>query len=201
MGGRGGEQGVAGLPACARLHAGHDGGVAFAQRRKTSRNAFAEWAGSGNASAERLLAASIDPARRGETLAIADFVRLLQRSGELDREQRAATPEPEQQVAQGEYLAPQSELEQQLAAIWQDVLEVGQVGLNDNFFERGGHSLLVINVMSRIQLELGVKISVHELFQHAQLKQLADHLHAQGSGVSTEKLSFLDSLLDEMEEV
>lgn len=55
--------------------------VAFAQRRKTARNAFLEWAGSGNASAEMLLAASIDPARRGETLTIADFVRLLQRSG------------------------------------------------------------------------------------------------------------------------
>jgi 16S rRNA (adenine1518-N6/adenine1519-N6)-dimethyltransferase len=60
--------------------------IAFGQRRKTSRNAFAEWAGSGNASAERLLAASIDPARRGETLAIADFVRLLQRSDELEHE-------------------------------------------------------------------------------------------------------------------
>ncbi|EID10158.1 16S ribosomal RNA methyltransferase KsgA/Dim1 family protein [Mycobacterium xenopi RIVM700367] len=56
--------------------------TAFAQRRKTSRNAFAEWAGSGNESAKRLLAASIDPARRGETLSIEDFVRLLQRSGE-----------------------------------------------------------------------------------------------------------------------
>lgn len=55
--------------------------IAFAQRRKTSRNAFAEWAGSGNESAERLLSASIAPARRGETLSIADFVRLLQRSG------------------------------------------------------------------------------------------------------------------------
>ncbi|KKW62247.1 16S rRNA (adenine(1518)-N(6)/adenine(1519)-N(6))-dimethyltransferase RsmA [Mycolicibacterium elephantis] len=55
--------------------------IAFAQRRKTSRNAFAEWAGSGNESASRLLAASIDPSRRGETLSIADFVRLLQRSG------------------------------------------------------------------------------------------------------------------------
>lgn len=54
--------------------------IAFAQRRKTSRNAFAEWAGSGNESANRLLAASIDPARRGETLSIDDFVRLLQRS-------------------------------------------------------------------------------------------------------------------------
>jgi 16S rRNA (adenine1518-N6/adenine1519-N6)-dimethyltransferase len=54
--------------------------IAFAQRRKTSRNAFAEWAGSGNESASRLLAASIDPARRGETLSIDDFVRLRQRS-------------------------------------------------------------------------------------------------------------------------
>jgi len=60
--------------------------IAFAQRRKTSRNAFAEWAGSGNESAERLLSASIDPSRRGETLGIADFVRLLQRSGQADSE-------------------------------------------------------------------------------------------------------------------
>ena len=59
--------------------------IAFAQRRKTSRNAFAEWAGSGNESASRLLAASIDPSRRGETLSIADFVRLLQRSGVTDK--------------------------------------------------------------------------------------------------------------------
>jgi 16S rRNA (adenine1518-N6/adenine1519-N6)-dimethyltransferase len=56
--------------------------IGFAQRRKTSRNAFAEWAGGGNESAERLLAASIDPSRRGETLSIADFVRLLQRTKE-----------------------------------------------------------------------------------------------------------------------
>jgi 16S rRNA (adenine1518-N6/adenine1519-N6)-dimethyltransferase len=56
--------------------------IAFAQRRKTSRNAFLEWAGSGNESANRLLAASIDPARRGETLSVEDFVRLLRRTGD-----------------------------------------------------------------------------------------------------------------------
>jgi len=58
--------------------------IAFGQRRKTSRNAFAEWAGSGNESANRLLAASIDPARRGETLSIEDFVRLLRRSADSE---------------------------------------------------------------------------------------------------------------------
>ena len=57
------------------------------------RNAFLEWAGSGNDSAEMLLAASIDPARRGETLTVADFVRLLQRSGK-------AIPAAEEQSAQ-----------------------------------------------------------------------------------------------------
>ncbi|WP_308124201.1 16S rRNA (adenine(1518)-N(6)/adenine(1519)-N(6))-dimethyltransferase RsmA [Mycolicibacterium xanthum] len=66
--------------------------IAFAQRRKTSRNAFAEWAGSGNESASRLLAASIDPSRRGETLGIADFVRLLQRSSDWHV---VPKPEPE----------------------------------------------------------------------------------------------------------
>ncbi len=67
--------------------------VAFAQRRKTSRNAFAEWAGSGNESARRLLAASIDPSRRGETLSVADFVRLLERSEEWE-------PKPKQEQEQ-----------------------------------------------------------------------------------------------------
>ncbi|MBW0017054.1 MAG: 16S rRNA (adenine(1518)-N(6)/adenine(1519)-N(6))-dimethyltransferase RsmA [Mycobacterium sp.] len=65
--------------------------IAFAQRRKTSRNAFAEWAGSGNESANRLLAASIDPARRGETLRIEDFVRLLRRSGASAAQDAAQT--------------------------------------------------------------------------------------------------------------
>ncbi|MBS9535518.1 16S rRNA (adenine(1518)-N(6)/adenine(1519)-N(6))-dimethyltransferase RsmA [Mycobacterium sp. M1] len=50
--------------------------IAFAQRRKTIRNAFADWAGSGAEAADRLTAAGIDPMLRGETLAIDDFVRL-----------------------------------------------------------------------------------------------------------------------------
>jgi len=66
--------------------------IAFGQRRKTVRNAFLEWAGTGNESARRLLAASIDPARRGETLTVADFVRLLQRSGTWQPAPSASQP-------------------------------------------------------------------------------------------------------------
>ena len=69
--------------------------TAFAQRRKTVRNAFAMWAGSGHESARRLLAASIDPARRGETLDITDFVRLLQRVDEgIEEAQQQSQPLP-----------------------------------------------------------------------------------------------------------
>ena len=78
--------------------------VAFAQRRKTSRNSFAEWAGSGSESARRLLAASIDPSRRGETLSVADFVRLLQRSGEWEPKPKVpqvqAHQEPQAQTSE-----------------------------------------------------------------------------------------------------
>ena len=70
--------------------------TAFGQLRKTVRNAFLEWAGSCTASAEMLLAGSIDPSRRGETLTIADFVRLYQRSG------RAVRPVPSVEVPTAE---------------------------------------------------------------------------------------------------
>lgn len=66
--------------------------IAFGQRRKTVRNAFLEWAGSGNESAQRLLSASIDPARRGETLTAADFVRLLERSGTVRTARPSSQP-------------------------------------------------------------------------------------------------------------
>jgi 16S rRNA (adenine1518-N6/adenine1519-N6)-dimethyltransferase len=73
--------------------------IAFGQRRKTCRNAFVAWAGSGNESADRLLAASIDPARRGETLSVDDFVRLLQRSADRADSSPGTSPETAEQPA------------------------------------------------------------------------------------------------------
>ncbi|WP_241095926.1 AMP-binding enzyme, partial [Pseudomonas viridiflava] len=58
-------------------------------------------------------------------------------NGKLDRK---ALPAPDVSLAQQDYVAPQSEMEQQLAAIWADVLKVERVGITDNFFELGGHS-------------------------------------------------------------
>ncbi|QTL38542.1 amino acid adenylation domain-containing protein [Xenorhabdus budapestensis] len=70
-------------------------------------------------------------------------------NGKLDRKALAAleaTP-----ISDKAFVAPSSAIEQQLADIWKDVLNLKQIGINDNFFEIGGHSLTAITLLSRIQ--------------------------------------------------
>ncbi|QBF27506.1 amino acid adenylation domain-containing protein [Pseudomonas tructae] len=122
----------------------------------------------------------------------------LTSNGKLDRK---ALPLPDASQLQQAYVAPQSELEQRIAAIWQEVLKLERVGLADNFFELGGHSLLVVNVVSRIQLEEGLKLSPQLLFQYPTLGTFVEQLAESGEQLNTSKLNKLESLLDEMEEV
>jgi acyl carrier protein len=119
-------------------------------------------------------------------------------NGKLDRK---ALPAPDTRAHQSVYLAPQSELECKVAAIWQDVLKIDQVGLADDFFELGGHSLLVVNVVSRLQLELGLKLTPRLIFQFPVLGAFVAQLEQSGEQMSTSKLSKLEALLDEFEEV
>jgi thioesterase domain-containing protein/aryl carrier-like protein len=83
----------------------------------------------------------------------------LSPNGKLDRK---ALPKPEANGAE-EYQAPQSQIEQQVAAIWSEVLGVERVGLNDNFFELGGHSLRVLLLKERLRQVSGVNLSVSQL--------------------------------------
>ncbi|MBX8487966.1 non-ribosomal peptide synthetase [Pseudomonas cichorii] len=83
-------------------------------------------------------------------------------NGKLDRK---ALPKPDASQLQSRYVEPQSELEQQLAAIWADVLKVERVGLNDNFFELGGHSLVAVQVLVRVREQLQHEVSLKELFE------------------------------------
>jgi len=122
----------------------------------------------------------------------------LSPNGKLDRK---ALPKPDASLLQQSYLAPQSELEQQVAVIWQQVLKLDRIGLNDHFFELGGHSLLAVNVVSRIQLELGMKLTPQLIFQHPVLSDFVSHLDTISGQINTSKLSKLEALLDEMEEV
>jgi non-ribosomal peptide synthetase component F len=122
----------------------------------------------------------------------------LTANGKLDRR---ALPQPDASQLQGEYLAPQTELEQNIAAIWQDVLKLERVGLTDNFFELGGHSLLVIKVVSRLQLELGLQLTPQLLFQAPILGDFAAGLAQSAGQLDSTKMDRLEALFDDMEEV
>ncbi|MFK0090923.1 condensation domain-containing protein, partial [Pseudomonas sp. NPDC090755] len=100
----------------------------------------------------------------------------LTANGKLDRK---ALPRPDAAQAQQAYVAPVGEIEQQLAAIWQEVLGVEQVGRDDHFFELGGHSLLATQVVARCRDSLPVAVQLRDLFNHPQLADLAAHLVAQ----------------------
>src|SRR5699024_3491005 len=72
-----------------------------------------------------------------------------------------------------------TDLERKLVAIWQEALGIGQIGVTDNFFSLGGHSLKAIQLMSNIHKELQIEIPVRIIFEHPTVKQLARHLRNQ----------------------
>ncbi|MBO9205113.1 MULTISPECIES: amino acid adenylation domain-containing protein, partial [Niastella] len=77
-----------------------------------------------------------------------------------------------------EYVAPRNETEQLLAAIWQDLLDIPQVGMHDNFFELGGHSLMAIRVISAVRKQWNREIAIREIFDHPTIAGLAARLDA-----------------------
>jgi amino acid adenylation domain-containing protein/non-ribosomal peptide synthase protein (TIGR01720 family) len=93
----------------------------------------------------------------------------LSANGKLDRKQ---LPQPEGQVAVEGYVAPRSEVEQTLAAIWAEVLGLERVGIADNFFELGGDSILSLQVISRAR-RAGWQLNPRDLFEHQQIAALA----------------------------
>jgi hypothetical protein len=73
---------------------------------------------------------------------------------------------------------PSSELERQIAGVWSEVLGVGEVGLYDNFFDIGGHSLLMVQVHSRLRDLLEGELPLIKLLEHPSVGSLAAYLAA-----------------------
>jgi non-ribosomal peptide synthetase component F len=78
--------------------------------------------------------------------------------------------------AANEELESASDLERQVLKIWQDILGTSQFGLDDNFFDHGGHSLLVVDVMTRVRPLFTKQIKLIDLFRYPQVRQLVEHL-------------------------
>ncbi len=95
-----------------------------------------------------------------------------------------ALPEPEfDRSAVGEELvAPRTDVERKLAAVWADVLGVEEIGVTDNFFALGGHSLLAVRLFSEIERTLGARLPLASLFQGATIEAMAEMVDLHESG-------------------
>ncbi|MGC8806168.1 MAG: amino acid adenylation domain-containing protein [Thiomonas sp.] len=109
----------------------------------------------------------------------------LTASGKIDRR---ALPAPQFQAASAsaERRMPRSATEQALWQIWHEVLQLEAFGIDDHFFDLGGHSLTLTQVRSRIQTRLGVEVPLAELFTHLTIADLAAHLDLLQAGAQVE---------------
>ncbi|MFT0474785.1 non-ribosomal peptide synthetase [Pseudomonas antarctica] len=95
----------------------------------------------------------------------------LSPSGKLDRR---ALPEPVWQTR--EHIEPQTPLQQQIAAIWREVLGLPCIGLGDDFFALGGHSLLATQIISRTRQACDVELPLRTLFEARELGAFAEQV-------------------------
>ncbi|HEX2520598.1 MAG TPA: amino acid adenylation domain-containing protein, partial [Terriglobia bacterium] len=99
----------------------------------------------------------------------------LTASGKVDRKALPAVSGA-QSGSSERYVGPRDETERKLTKIWQELLGVERIGIKDNFFDLGGHSLLGIRLIGRVEQELGRTFSLADLFQSPTLESLALNL-------------------------
>ncbi|HAZ44669.1 MAG TPA: non-ribosomal peptide synthetase [Cyanobacteria bacterium UBA11369] len=119
----------------------------------------------------------------------------LSANGKVDR-RALPVPEdllPEFQVA---YAAPKTDIEQAIAKIWQEVLEVEKVGVNHNFFDLGGNSLLITKIYTKLRSFLPKEleyVSLTDLYNYSTIKAFAKHLNsAQNTSTLPQKSAELE---------
>ena len=119
----------------------------------------------------------------------------LTASGKVDRK---ALPAPDAERSGREFVAPEGEVQERLAAIWTEILRVERVGARDSFFELGGHSLLATQVLSRVREAFGVELPLRALFETPTVAGLAEAVIQKGLEKADDDL--LARLLSELEQ-
>ena len=93
-------------------------------------------------------------------------------NGKVDKK---ALPEPERGGnAQTEYIGPRNDTDAKIQKAWQEVLGIGQISIDDNFFMLGGNSIKAIQTVSRLAMEF--EIEINDIFQCPTIRELSDHI-------------------------
>jgi thioesterase domain-containing protein len=108
----------------------------------------------------------------------------LTASGKVDRH---ALPAPNEVASTfgTDDAPPRTATEHALAVIWAELLGIARVGIHDDFFDAGGHSLLVTEIVSRLRTDLGIELPVRAVFEAPTIAQLAERVDAEDGGGHT----------------
>jgi len=111
----------------------------------------------------------------------------LNANGKMDRN---ALPPPEHPMGETarQFTVPRDDLEAQLTKIWEDVLGIQPIGVEDHFFDMGGHSLLAVRLVARIEKAFRKKIPVATIFQSPTIAQLAAALREEKAANASSSL-------------
>ncbi|UCH93477.1 MAG: amino acid adenylation domain-containing protein, partial [Candidatus Aminicenantes bacterium] len=104
----------------------------------------------------------------------------LTTNGKVDRK---ALPEPEIKIAEENHELPKNHIQEKLIEIWQQVLGIEKIGINNNFFEIGGDSIKAIRISARLQ-NYGLKMEIKDLFLNPTIKQLSKYIKKTGRVIS-----------------
>jgi amino acid adenylation domain-containing protein len=105
-------------------------------------------------------------------------------SGKVDR-RALPEPEPEDAGVHGRYVPPRTPMEELVAEVWQELLGRPQIGVHEDFFQLGGHSLLVGRVTTRLRSMLSIEIPITTVFEYPTVDQLATRLEDIQAGRTT----------------
>ncbi len=165
-----------------RAQAGVKDAVAVVRGAEGAESLVAYVAGAGDAVALRAALAQRLPGYMVPRAVVVLDALPLNANGKVDR---AALPDPSAGAGSGPAAAPppQGSTAHRLAALWSELLGVPSVGLQDNFFDLGGHSLLLVRAHRRLEDEWGCRLALVDLFQHPTVESLARRIdQASGEG-------------------
>jgi amino acid adenylation domain-containing protein/thioester reductase-like protein len=109
----------------------------------------------------------------------------INRNGKIDR---PALPKPEMAAAETvRYVPPRNELEQKIVDIWQETLKLPHIGIDDDFFALGGQSLKAAFLLSRMEKQIGVRVTMRSFFNAPTIRQIAEN-HEDASAATTFRL-------------
>ncbi|HTL59970.1 MAG TPA: amino acid adenylation domain-containing protein [Candidatus Limnocylindrales bacterium] len=103
-------------------------------------------------------------------------------NGKIDRKALPA-PDPDVRKTDRSIVPPRNETEQRLVAVWKEVLRLDSIGISDNFFEIGGHSLLAAQVVGRVRENFGIELPLLALFDAPTISALSEAMAAVGQSV------------------